>query len=108
MAKQEFQSPWVRPRPEKKVKVSTSNKERHVTGDIRQQLLKQGVKESPLMVVERLWHSRNEWLNKPIWNNRYRAVVEQRVKELDERILKICIERRIGNPLNGEAIEWKK
>ena len=71
------------------------------------QLIKKGFKESPVNYVERLWKKRNEWLNKPIWKESFRKVIETKVSHYDEKITKICTERSIGNPLKGEEIEYQ-
>lgn len=79
-----------------------------IQGTIREQLLQQGFKESPLLLVERLFQQHQELMKKPIWNAKFRARHEKRVQELQEKIVAICTERGIGNPFKGEKIEWKR
>ena len=73
---------------------------------LRDQLLANGFKESPVAMVDRLYNQMLEWEAKPAWTFKFQMRVLAETKELREKITKICEERKIGNPLKGQAIEY--
>lgn len=75
---------------------------------LRDQLLANGFKESPVVLVDRLYKQLLDWSARPVWNARFRSVVASKVQELTDKINKICEERQVGNPLKGEVVDWKK
>jgi hypothetical protein len=77
-------------------------------GDIRDQLIRLGFKESPLAMVERLHGKYRELLNEALNRPWKRKRLESKLLDLANRIQKICVERGIGNPLEGEPIQWKR
>ena len=75
--------------------------------DIRTQLLQQGVKESPILLVERKFEHYQKLGRRACkaTGNRLKGITLEAEKLLAS-INEICSVRKIGNPLNGEAIEY--
>ena len=78
-------------------------------GDIRTQLIKQGVKESPKAMVERLWTKFQELEVKIKATSKKWALIRLRDEAslIQAKIVKVCADRKIGNPLLGQPIEYE-
>lgn len=80
-----------------------------VAGDITSQFIQHGIKESPVAMVHRLyrqvWEIHEELNGLP--PGKRRSQLSRRQTVLMQKIKDICKNRKIGNPLDGEDVEWK-
>ena len=90
------------------METKSRNKTRHERGTIREQLLEKGVKESPVAYVERLFRRHQELMAQPIWSEWFKRKLKVRITHLQNKIQRICKDRNIGDPFNGQKIEWLK
>jgi len=75
--------------------------------DIKTQLINQGIKESPLLLVERKFELFQKYGEQAATAKGNRLLgIQAEGEKLVKQINEICDSRKIGNPLKGEKVEY--